>query len=62
MLRHRLLSLRGYDDEGMMIATRVENGKVLGEVFSQMFSDPAVVYIQIHNAGAGCYNCQANRA
>jgi hypothetical protein len=62
MFRHRLLSLRGYDSQAMMIGTKVVQGAELEAAIEQLFAEPAVAYLHIHNAGPGCYNCSAVRA
>ncbi len=61
MLRHRLLSLRVYDGEAMMIAAHTVQGTELEALIQRIFEDPVAQYIQVHNAGPGCYNCQINR-
>ncbi len=61
MLRHRLLSLRVYDQDAMMIAAHTAQGTDLETLIQSIFEDPAAQYIQVHNAGPGCYNCQINR-
>lgn len=61
MLRHRLLSLRVYDGTAMMIAAYTAQGTDLETLIQSIFEDPAAQYIQVHNAGPGCYNCQINR-
>ncbi len=61
ILHHRLLSIRVYDGQSMMIAAATKKGKELPEVITQLFSNPAVEYLQVHNAGPGCYNCQIDR-
>ena len=62
MLTHRLLSLRGYDQNGMMQQAMVTEGTGLHETLHHFFSNPSVAYVHIHNAKAGCYNCVAERA
>ncbi|MBX2877550.1 MAG: DUF1203 domain-containing protein [Saprospiraceae bacterium] len=61
MLRHRLLSLRVYDREAMMMAAHTAQGTDLESFIQRIFEDPIALYIQVHNAGPGCYNCQINR-
>ena len=61
MLRHRLLSLRVYNHEAMMIDAHTLEGKHLEKVIQDIFSNVESAYIQVHNAGPGCYNCQINR-
>lgn len=61
MLHHRLLSLRIYDENAMMIDARTIEGKKLEETIQDIFSSDATKYIQVHNSSPGCYNCQINR-
>lgn len=61
MLHHRLLSLRVYDSKAMMIAAHTTEGENLESLIYIIFEDSAAQYIQVHNAGPGCYNCQINR-
>lgn len=61
MFNHRLLSVRGYNKEAMMIAADVSEGKLLKEKLSQMLENPEIEYIHLHNAKPGCYNCVVKR-
>lgn len=61
MLEHRLLSLRGYDKNGMMKETAICEGNNLRSFLDKVFDNKAVEYIHIHNAKPGCYNCVAER-
>lgn len=62
MLNHRLLSLRGYDENGMMKEASVIEGITLKENISKIFENEKINYIHIHNARPGCYNCLVERA
>ncbi len=62
MLRHRLLSVRAYDAEGMMLAAEVTQGTELEFSISNQFNNECVKYIHIHNAHPGCFNCAVYRA
>lgn len=62
MLRHRLLSLRGYDEGGSMCAAEVVDGSKLEGSIAQLFQVEPVAYLHIHNAKAGCFNCAVQRA
>ncbi|WP_264551335.1 DUF1203 domain-containing protein [Flavobacterium sp. N2038] len=62
MLNHRLLSLRGYDENGMMKEASVIEGITLKESISKIFENEKINYIHIHNARPGCYNCLVERA
>lgn len=61
MLEHRLLSLRTYNSDGMMLEARTAEGPELRNSISQIFDNPKASYIHVHNAGAGCYNCEVHR-
>jgi hypothetical protein len=61
-LRHRLLSLRAYDDAAIMLDAEVVEGKDLEAAIARLFSQPEVSYLHVHNARPGCYNCKVVRA
>jgi Protein of unknown function (DUF1203) len=61
MLLHRLLSLRCYNKEGIMINANVVEGKVINETLLVSFTNTEIAYVHIHNAKPGCYNCVAER-
>lgn len=61
MLQHRLLSLRAYDQAGMILDSKVCPGTELQSVIIHFFERSEIEYLQIHNAGHGCYNCQVER-
>jgi hypothetical protein len=62
MFRHRLLSIRGYDEQALMAGADVVHGEVLEEAIQRAFHDPNVSYLHIHNAKPGCFNCRVVRA
>ena len=62
MLLHRLLSLRAYGEAGMMTGAQVVEGASLEEAIQSFFADEKVVYLHVHNAGPGCFNCLVERA
>lgn len=57
MLLHRLLSIRGYDGAAKMIAAEVTEGSRLTECIENLFINPDVKYLHVHNAKPGCFNC-----
>ena len=61
MLLHRLLSLRVFDQNGMMIDAITIEGDRLKDQIQVIFTNISALYIQIHNSSPGCYNCQVNR-
>jgi hypothetical protein len=62
VMRTRLLSLRAYDAEGMMLDADVVDGKDIESVISRFFALPHVQYIHAHNAKRGCYSGRIDRA
>jgi Protein of unknown function (DUF1203) len=62
MLRSRLLSLRAFDEQGMLVMADVTDGKVLGTAIEEMFHNTSAAYIHIHFAKAGCYAARVDRA
>lgn len=62
MFRHRLLSVRAYDDDAMLVGAEVAEGRDLEACIGRLFADDGVAYLHIHNARPGCYNCSVVRA
>jgi len=62
MLRHRLLSVRGYSSQSLMIEGDAVVGEGLEAVLTKQFLNSDVEYIHIHNAGPGCFNCEIKKA
>jgi len=61
-LRIRLLSLRAYDEHGMMLDADVVEGHAIETVIERLFADPDASYIHVHNARRGCYAARVERA
>lgn len=61
-LRLRLLSLRAYDAEALMVDADVVDGRELEPVVERLLSDARVQYIHVHFARPGCYACRIDRA
>lgn len=62
MLLRRVLSVRAYTENAMLIAADVVEGAKLRECINNFFSNPDIDYLHIHNAKPGCYNCSIMRA
>ena len=60
-LRIRLLSLRAYDEHGMMLDADVVEGTAIETVIARLFDDATVSYIHVHNAKRGCYAGRIDR-
>lgn len=62
MFKHRLLSVRAYDEAAMMKGARVVEGRLLEETIRDFFTSEVISYLHIHNAAPGCFNCAVQRA
>jgi hypothetical protein len=60
--RTRLLSVRAYDADGIMIDADVLDGNRLEEAIERMFRRDDVAFLHAHNARRGCYSCRIDRA
>lgn len=60
-VRSRLMSARAYDERNLMVAARVCDGEQVSAVLEELFEDPEVQYVQLHNAKPGCFSCEARR-
>jgi|SRR6185295_10933057 len=61
-LRQRLLSVRAFDDAGMMIAADVVDGAEVEAVIERLLGDDHASYLHIHFAKQGCYAARVDRA
>lgn len=62
VLRRRLLSVRAFDEAGMMLEADVVDGRELRQTIERMFSDARASYLHLHNAKPGCYAARVDRA
>lgn len=62
VMRARLLSLRAFDAEGMMLDADVTEGANVEALIARLFANPEVAYIHAHNARRGCYSGRIDRA
>ena len=58
----RLISLRAYDADAMMIEASVCEGPGVAAALDGLFGDRAVDYVHLHFAKRGCFSCLASRA
>ncbi len=61
-LRGRMLSVRAYAQDGMMVDADVTPGDALEVLLERVFANPAVAYVHVHNAKRGCYAARVERA
>lgn len=57
----RLMSVRAYDEKGMMLDGAVVPGSELKPYIEKLFTNPKIEYLHLHSAGAGCYSCKVER-
>jgi hypothetical protein len=62
VLRRRMLSLRAFDAEGMMLDADLVDGKALESLLEPMLARPGTAYVHIHYAKRGCYAALAEKA
>ncbi len=60
-LRIRLLSVRAFDDKGMMIDADVTEGIDLERMVEDMFAKTSVRYLHVHHAKPGCFGARIDR-
>ena len=62
VLASRLLAVRAFDDQDMMIDADVCEGGDAAALFERLLADPRAGYLQVHNAKRGCYAARVERA
>ena len=62
VLRTRMISLRAFDDEGMIVAADLCAGTMVEQSMGQLLSVDRVSYLHLHYAKYGCYACRVDRA
>lgn len=62
MLRSRLLSVRAFDADHLMVDADVVEGTRLEEMIERQLRDARVEYLHVHNAKPGCYAARVTRA
>lgn len=61
VLSRRLLSVRGFDAQDLIAVADVIEGVDLKAKLDEMFADPAIVFVDVHNAMPGCFAARATR-
>ena len=62
VLASRLLAIRAFDGQHMMIDAEVCEGTQAAEMFERFLANPQTRYLQVHNARRGCYAARVERA
>ena len=58
----KAISLRAFDDKGMMLDADVAPGADLEPAIERLLAIPGVAYLHAHTAGRGCYAARIDRA
>ena len=58
---HRMMSLRAFSVEGMMLAAEVAPGADLAPAVERLLAKPDVAYLHAHYAAMGCYAARIDR-
>jgi uncharacterized protein DUF1203 len=61
-LRRRMLSLRAFDDEGMIVGADLVDGRELEGAVATLLADGRAAYLHVHFAKFGCYAARVERA
>jgi hypothetical protein len=61
ILKERLLSVRSYNTQQVMIHAEILQGNELAKGIKNQLLNSEVEYIHIHNANPGCFNCSVHR-
>ena len=61
VLAIRLLSIRAFDEAGMMRAADAVQGRDIVPVIQRMLGDAKVAYLHAHNAKPGCFAARIDR-
>ncbi|HEY1934001.1 MAG TPA: DUF1203 domain-containing protein [Acetobacteraceae bacterium] len=58
----RLLSVRAYDADGMMLDAEVADGTELEALIDRFFRRDEIAFLHAHNARRGCFSCRIDRS
>jgi hypothetical protein len=61
-LRKRILAVRAFDAEGMMVRFDLVDGRDLEVAIDKLLADPKAEYLHVHFAAPGCYAARVDRA
>ena len=62
VLSSRLVAVRAFDTQHMMIDADVSEGEATGTLFAKFLANPKASYLQAHYARRGCYAARVERA
>ena len=61
-LRRRMLSLRAFDETGMIVGAELVDGRKLEDGIATLLADERAAYLHAHFAKFGCYAARIARA
>jgi len=61
-LRKRMLAVRSFDGDGMMVGWELADGAELEQSITRLFGEPRAAYLHVHFAAPGCYAARVERA
>src|SRR5208282_803866 len=61
-LRLRTLAVRAFDQDAMMLACELADGRDIEQPIKRMLAMPNAAYLHIHFAAPGCYAARVERA
>ena len=61
-MQRRMISLRAFDEEGMLIDADLADGRALEPLIARLLADPKAAYLHAHYAKPGCYAARIDRA
>jgi hypothetical protein len=60
-LRKRMLAVRAFDANAMMVGHELIHGQQVEPVIERLLDDPAAAYLHVHFASPGCYAARVDR-
>jgi hypothetical protein len=61
-LRIRMLAVRAFDKQAMMVGWELVDGRELEGAIERLLAEPRAAYLHIHYAAPGCYAASVDRA
>jgi uncharacterized protein DUF1203 len=61
-LRKRMLAVRAFDHDAMMVGWELADGRDLEGAIERLFAEPRAAYLHAHFAAPGCYAARIERA
>lgn len=62
VMEHRMISLRRFDEDGMMLGAELAPGGTVAAAISRGLADPKTAFLHAHFAAPGCFAAAITRA